>query len=233
MQVVEVVSNTTDDNSADSPEHLKHLSRRGSELERHDLGTVGGRVGDKHAPRNTLEELRDQDDGERVGEVEDEDEGIEKHEAENRGPSVSDSAGDGTGDNDTNDGTDGTDNLKGRLPLGLNDPLLVLVTVDTVSLGESGQGDEVADEEKTVSLHNLGKLLVICENSMSGIGGLSYNCARHVDSPERSRRVGSDSLENGHVVLLVLGIDGALHVHLLLGLDIVGMVDVSLVGLGL
>lgn len=68
---------------------------------------------------------------------------------------------------------------------------------------------------------------------MSGIGGLSYNCAGHVDSPERSRRVSSDSLENGHVVLLVLGIDGALHVHLLLGLDIVGMVDVSLVGLGL
>lgn len=70
---------------------------------------------------------------------------------------------------------------------------------------------------------------------MTTIFKATHNRARHVESPERRSRVGSNSLEDCHFVLLVLSVNGTLHVdvHLLLGLDIVSMVDMGLIGLGL
>lgn len=155
MKIIVAISHSTDDNRTNGPEHLKHLRSRSSKLERHDLGTVGRRVGDENTPGDTLKELSDEHDGQRVGKVEDEDEGVEEHESADGSPSVSDTAGDGAGDGDTDDGANGATDLKSRLPLCLDDIFALGVTPDTVSVGESGEGDEVTDEENTVSLHDL------------------------------------------------------------------------------
>lgn len=48
---------STNNNTANSPEHLQHLGARGSQLDRHDLATVRRRIGNKDAPRNALENL--------------------------------------------------------------------------------------------------------------------------------------------------------------------------------
>lgn len=155
VKIIVAISHSTDDNRTNGPEHLKHLRSRSSKLERHDLGTVGGRIGDENTPGNTLKELSDEHDGQRVGKVEDEDEGVEEHETQDGSPSVSDTAGDGTGDGDTDDGANGATDLESRLPLCLDNIFALGVTPDTVSVGESGEGDEVTDEENTVSLHDL------------------------------------------------------------------------------
>lgn len=155
MEIIVAISNSTYDNRTNGPEHLKHLRSRRTKLKRHDLRAVGRRVGDEDTPGDTLEQLSDEHDGQRVGKVEDEDEGVEEHETEDGSPSVSDTAGDGTGDGDTDDGADGATDLEGGLPLCLDDIFALGVTPDTVSVGESGEGDEVADEENTVRFHDL------------------------------------------------------------------------------
>lgn len=155
VKVVVVEGNSTDDNSTNSPEHLQHLSSRSTKLKGHNLGTVSRRVGDENTPWDTLKELSDQHESEGVSEVEDEDEGVEEHETTNSGPSVSDSAGDRTSDGDTDNGTQRTTNLKSGLPASLDNVFILFCTPDTVSVGESGKGDEVTNQEDTVRLHDL------------------------------------------------------------------------------
>lgn len=158
--VVGAVCGTTDDDTADGPEHLQHLGARGSELDGDDFGAVGGRVGDKDAPRQPLEDLRDKKDGQRVAEVEDEDEGVEAHQADDGGPSVSDPAGERAGDKDPDQRAELSGDGEGGGPFGGD---VVVAGVGVVVVGvvvaevvdEGGQGDEVVDKEDVVRLHDL------------------------------------------------------------------------------
>lgn len=109
---VVVVSDTVDDDSTDSPEHLQHLGSRGSQLDWRNLTAVRRCVGNEDTPWNSLEQLGDEHDRERVGEVEDEDESVEKHETGDGRPTVSDAAGKGTSQANTDDSTKGTSHLK-------------------------------------------------------------------------------------------------------------------------
>jgi hypothetical protein len=112
IQTVVVVSDTLDDDGSNSPEHLQHLGGGSSERNGYDLTAVRRGVGDKDTPWDTFEELRDQHDRERVGEVEHKDETVQKHEVGDECPSVTNSAGQRASDNDTNDGTNWTAHLK-------------------------------------------------------------------------------------------------------------------------
>ena len=109
---VVVVSDTVDDDSTDSPEHLQHLGSWGTELDGRDLRAVRGSVGNEDTPRDTLEKLGDEHDWERVGEVENEDEAVEKHQTGDGRPSVSNAAGKRTSQADTDNGTNGSSHLK-------------------------------------------------------------------------------------------------------------------------
>lgn len=157
VQSVVVVGDGTHDDGSDGPEHLKHLSSRGSQLHGHNLGTVGWGVGDEDSPRETLENLGHQHHGEGVGKVEDKDESVQGHETADGRPAVSDAAGERTSEEDAEQRTDRTDGLEGRLPLGLDDPFVIGIVGDrdAVILGEPRQGDETANEEDTVGLHDL------------------------------------------------------------------------------
>lgn len=153
--LVIMIRNTRNNNRPDGPEHLQHLRRRGAQLDGRDLGAIRGCVGDEDAPGDTLQELCDKHDGERVRKVEDEDEGVQQHEARDGGPSVSDLAGEGASEQDTDDGTDGPAHLEGGLPAGLDDELVLYGAVYAVVVRELGEGDEATGEEDTVGFHDL------------------------------------------------------------------------------
>lgn len=150
-----MIGDTSDDDGTNSPEHLQHLSSRSSQLNWRNLTAVRGRVGDEDAPWDTLEELGDEHDGKRVGEVEDEDEGVQHHECGNSRPAISNAAGKGTSQADTDDCTYWSTHLESRLPAGYDDLLVVDRAVSTIGIGKRGKGDEVSHQENTVGFHNL------------------------------------------------------------------------------
>lgn len=152
-----MVGDTRDDDGPDGPEHLQHLCGRGAQLDGGDLAAVGRGVGDEDAPGDTLEELCDEHDGQRVRKVEDEDEGVQQHEAGDGGPSVSDLAGKGTGEQDTDDCTNWSTHLEGRLPASLDDELVLDGAVYAIVVRELGEGDETTSKEDTVGFHDLHK----------------------------------------------------------------------------
>lgn len=100
--LVVVEGNTTNNDTSNSPEHLQHLGRRSSQLDRHNLTAVCGSIGNENTPWQTLEDLCGEIDGERVSKVEDEDECIESHQASDVSPAVSDATGQRSGQEDTN-----------------------------------------------------------------------------------------------------------------------------------
>jgi hypothetical protein len=151
-----VVGDTADDDGTDGPEHLQHLRGRGSQSHGHDFGTVGRGVGDENTPRDTLKNLGCEEHAAGGGKVEHQDEKVEAHESANGCPSVSDPAGNGTGDEDTNQGTDGTRTLERRLPRSLDNVSAGVGSGGhTEILGEPLGGDELSHQEDTVRLHNL------------------------------------------------------------------------------
>lgn len=154
LGVVDVGHSTHDDGS-DGPEHLEHLGRRRTQRDGDDLTAVGRRIGDENTPRDTLEQLGSQHDSERVAEVEDENGAVQGHEGRDGGPTISDPARERASEEDTDKRTKRPAHLEGRLPLGLDDHFTVLSVGDTVSVGEGGQGDEVANQEDAVRLHDL------------------------------------------------------------------------------
>lgn len=155
--LVVTVGDGTNDDATDSPEHLQHLSGRGSESERYNLAAVGGCICDEDSPWNTLKDLSGEHDGKRVGEVEDEDEGVQEHKSSQRSVAVTDAAGKRTSDKDTNESTKLSRNLECRLPLCCDDPdcLSVDNSVDAEFLDESRKSDEVTHEEDIVRFHDL------------------------------------------------------------------------------
>jgi hypothetical protein len=154
-----MISDATDDNCANSPEHLQHLGGRSSELNWCNLTAVCRCVRNEDAPWNALKELGQEHDGKRVGEVEHKDESIQEHEASDGRPAVTNAAREGTSQTDTNDGTDWASHLKRRLPASHDDELALFLVVYTIFVGESGQSDEVTHEENTVGFHDLTMML--------------------------------------------------------------------------
>lgn len=136
--LVVVESDTLNNDSSNSPEHLQHLGSWGSERNWHDLTAVCRRVGDEDSPWDTLEDLGGQHHWQRVGEVEHKDEAVEQHEVGDECPSVSNPAGQRTSKNDSNDGTNRTTHLERRLPRGLNNVLLLFFVPDTVIICKCG-----------------------------------------------------------------------------------------------
>lgn len=150
-----MISDATNDNRTNSPEHLQHLRRRSSQPQWHNLTAVGGSVGDEDTPGNAFEDLRQQQDAEGVAEVEDEDEAVQEHQAANGRPSVSDLASDGTCEEDTDQGTNWATTLECRLPRRCDEPFILSTVVNAIVPGEALGGDEVAHEEDAVRLHDL------------------------------------------------------------------------------
>lgn len=150
-----MVGNTTDNDRANSPEHLQHLGSRSSQSHGHNLGAVGGCVGDKDTPRDTLQDLRSEEHAVAVTKVEDENEAVQGHQAADGRPSIPDPTGNGTRDEDTDEGTDGTTALECRLPRSLDDIFVLDVALHTKVSGEAFGGDELSHQEDTVGFHNL------------------------------------------------------------------------------
>lgn len=148
-----MVGDGTDDDTANCPKHLQHLGSRGSQFYRHDLTTVCRRVGNEDSPWDALEKLGHKHDWKRFGKVKREDEDVQEHEASQGSVTVSDTASEGTSEEDTDKRTELPRHLKRRLPLGLDDPLAVMQYTEIFL--ELREGDEVADEEDIVGLHNL------------------------------------------------------------------------------
>lgn len=115
------VGDGTDDDTANGPEHLQHLSGRGSQLDGYDLAAVCRRVGNEDTPWQTLEKLGHENKRKRIGEVKDEDEAIQGHETDQSRPTVSDPAGERSREEDANQGSELARHLKGLLPLGGDD----------------------------------------------------------------------------------------------------------------
>jgi len=171
-----MISDGTNDDTSNSPEHLQHLGSRGSQLYRHDLTTVCWRVGNEDTPWQALEKLGHENNWKRFGEVKYENEGVQEHETSQGRVAVSDTAGEGTCDDDADKGTELSRHLKGRLPLSHDDVFLFLLVPYTVFCRERRQGDEIADEEDIVGLHNLKVMLAIMPwrkyKSVKGNGSL-------------------------------------------------------------
>lgn len=111
-----MVSDTADNDGPNSPEHLQHLRRRSSQSHWHNLGTVGGCIGDENAPRDTFQDLGREKHALAVAEIEDEDEGVQEHETTHGCPSIANPTGNGTCDEHTDEGTDWSATLECRLP---------------------------------------------------------------------------------------------------------------------
>ncbi|KAG9665291.1 putative sugar transporter, partial [Aureobasidium melanogenum] len=153
------VSDGTNDDTANSPEHLQHLGCGSSESERNNLRAVGRGVGDENAPWDTLKDLSCENDGHGVCEVEDEDEGVEEHETGQGCIAVTNTRGQRTGDEDTNESAELTRNLESGLPLCCNDHFVgVVVRRHSESFLESRKRDEVTDEEDIVGFHDLDRM---------------------------------------------------------------------------
>lgn len=226
IELLVVVANATDDDGADSPEHLQHLCRGGTQPHGDNLTAVGWRVGNEDTPRNSLEKLGKQHDGERVGKVEDEDEAVQKHEAGNGSPAISDAAGEGSSKEATNHGTDWATDLECRLPLGYDNVISSRRIQDTVIVGECGQGKEVAHEEDAEGLHDLESTGLACAITMKekkdaekSIGlkrtGMrmrnklaTHNGEGHDKGPKGSQGISADSLQHSHVCLSIFCLDG-------------------------
>ena len=69
-----VVGDTANNDRPNGPEHLQHLRRRSSQSHWHDLGAVGGCIGDKNAPRDAFQDLGREKHALAVAEIENEDE---------------------------------------------------------------------------------------------------------------------------------------------------------------
>lgn len=106
----------THDDGTKSPEHLQHLSAGSSQSEGDDLAAVRGSVGNEDPPRNSFEELRQEQDAKRVAKIEDEDEAVEDHKATDNRPPVPDAASNWTRDKNTDDRANRTTALESRLP---------------------------------------------------------------------------------------------------------------------
>ena len=111
------VGNGTNDDTANCPEHLKHLGSVGSQLNRHDLTAVCRSVCNEDTPWQTLEKLGYKDNRHRFGEIECENEDVQEHEAAYGCPTISDPAGKWTGKEHTNQGSELPGHLESRLPL--------------------------------------------------------------------------------------------------------------------
>lgn len=133
-----MVSDGTNDDTANGPEHLQHLGGRGSQRNWHDLTAVRRRVGNEDAPWQALEKLGHEDDGKRVGKVKGEDEGVQEHEAGQGCVAVSDAAGERTSDEDADQRAELAGHLKRRLPLGLDDEFVACGVVHTIFVRERG-----------------------------------------------------------------------------------------------
>jgi hypothetical protein len=101
-----VESDAADNDRPNRPEHLQHLRRWGSQSQWHNFGTVGGRIGDKNAPRDAFQNLGREKRPLAVAEIEYEDEAVQEHETANCCPSISNITSNGTCDEDTDEGTD-------------------------------------------------------------------------------------------------------------------------------
>ena len=151
------------DQGADSPEHLQHLSSGGSQLDRCDLTAVRWCVRDEDTPGNAFEELGYEEHWKRVAKVHDKDERVQEHEAGNGCPTVSDPASKGTSQHDTADRTKRSTYLESRLPAGFDDSVVGVGgrrAQNTISLPERGQGDKATHNEYTVGFHDLDMKLV-------------------------------------------------------------------------
>lgn len=156
-----MISDGTDDDRTNRPEHLQHLGSRCSQFDGRDLGAVGRCVCNEDTPWDAFEQLGRQHDLLGVGKVKDKDKGIQKHEAPDGRPSVSDFAGNGTGEEDANECTDWSSHLKGGLPRSRNNKPAGIGVDDAVFVSESRQGDEVAHEEDAVGFHDLEMTLAV------------------------------------------------------------------------
>ena len=201
-----MVGYATNDHTANGPEHLQHLSAGGTQLNRYNLTAVGRGVGNEDTPWDTLQDLRGEHDFQRFGEVHDEDEGVQQHKTRECCPAVANATGERTSEEYSNQGTKLARHLQCLLPLGLDDPLSIGPHIGvkyTESLLEIGQSYEVTHQEHVVGLHNLEESDLQC-----GGVGQTYNGAGHDKSPEGSHWVGSDSLEDCHVVFRILSLNG-------------------------
>ena len=136
MTSVVTVGNGTNDDTANRPEHLQHLSSRGSQFYRYDLAAVCRRVGNEDAPWQALEKLGHENNWKRIGKVKHEDEDVQEHEAGQGRVTVSDTAGEGACEEDADKRTELPRNLKRRLPLGRDDHFVFCGVVYTVFVHE-------------------------------------------------------------------------------------------------
>jgi hypothetical protein len=96
-----IVCNTTNDDSTDGPEHLQHLGSGSSQLNRGDFTAVCRCICNEDSPWDALQNLGQEHDWKRLGEVEDEDEAVQEHETGDGRPPISDLAGERTSQHDT------------------------------------------------------------------------------------------------------------------------------------
>jgi hypothetical protein len=157
MLVVAVCHSTNNDRS-NGPKHLQHLRCRGSKLNRYNLTAVGGSVGNEDSPGQAFQKLGDEHDRQRVGEVHGEDENVQEHETGQGGPAVSNAAGQRTSDENADKCSQLSRDLQCRLPLCLNEHLACRRIDHTEILCKRRQGDEVANKEHVVGLHDLKEL---------------------------------------------------------------------------
>ena len=101
-----VVSDATNDDRSDSPEHLQHLCCWGSQSHGHDFGAICRCVGNKDAPWNTFEDLRGEKCSLVIAKVEDEDGSVQKHETADGCPPIPDPRGDRACKEDTDQGAE-------------------------------------------------------------------------------------------------------------------------------
>ena len=152
---LEVISDTTNDDRTDCPEHLQHLGRRRSQSHWHDLGAIGRSIGDENAPWDAFQYLRGEEHALAVAEIEDEDEAVQGHKSANGRPAVADCRGDGTGEEATNESTNWASTLEGRLPGGFDDIFATDTALDAKVPGKLLRGDELSHQEDTVRFHDL------------------------------------------------------------------------------
>lgn len=150
-----VVSNTANNDGANSPEHLQHLRRRSSQSHWHNFGTVCGRIGDENAPRDAFQDLRCEEYTRVVAKIEHKDEGIQGHETANSCPSIPDPTRNGTCEKNTDKSADWPTTLECRLPGSFNNVISSHLAVYTEVTTKLFRSDELAHQEYTIRLHNL------------------------------------------------------------------------------
>ena len=112
VDVVVTVSDCTDNDTANSPEHLKHLSGWSTQLDWDDLRAVCRSICNEDTPRKTLQELSSEDNGQGISVVEHEDEHVQGHQADESGPSVSHNSRKRSSKEHTDEGTELSRDLK-------------------------------------------------------------------------------------------------------------------------